>query len=122
MAIYFFKKILSSIACILNALDRQFLSMKLATMNPEMDAEARYQAAAAMLAPPPAAFACSYAAADLSSAAHPAQLVDSYADAFLPAGWAAQQGDLHSAAAFDACHDHGHGLHAPPSPPARHGK
>ena len=107
----------------MECLDRQFLSMKLATMNPELDAD---QAAAAMLAPPPAAFACSYAAAaaaaDPSSAAHPAQLVDWYADAFLPAGWAAQQGDLHSAAAFDACHDHGHGLHAPPSPPARHGK
>jgi hypothetical protein len=108
VAIYFFKKILSSIACILNALDRQFLSMKLATMNPELDAEARYQAAAAMLAPPPAAFPSSYAAAADPSA----QLVDSCAGAgaFRPACWAAHQGDdLHSAA---ACHDYGHGLHA----------
>ena len=43
--------------------------MKLATMNPEMDAEARYQAVAAMLAPPPAAFPSSYAAAAAAAAA-----------------------------------------------------
>ncbi|RLM74537.1 transcription factor bHLH78-like [Panicum miliaceum] len=51
----------------------EFLSMKLATMNPELDADARYQAAAAMLAPPPAAFP-SYDPSSFVAAAHPAQL------------------------------------------------
>ncbi|PUZ46696.1 hypothetical protein GQ55_7G103100 [Panicum hallii var. hallii] len=110
----------------------EFLSMKLATMNPELDADARYQAAAALLAPPPTAFPSSYDPSSFVATAHPAQLADSCAGAFRP-GWAAQLDDLRSVAGA-ARHDHspaaaaanGHGLYAPPSPPARdsflHGK
>lgn len=82
--------------------------MKLSTMNPELDLDARYQTA--VLAPPhhhPAAAFPSYAAAaadpSFVTAAHPPaqqqqQLVDSCAGSFRPgSGWEAQ--DLQSVVA-----------------------
>ncbi|OEL21052.1 Transcription factor bHLH77 [Dichanthelium oligosanthes] len=109
----------------------EFLSMKLATMNPELDADARYQTATAMLA-------CQYqpatAAADPSfvATAHHAQQLDySCAGAFRPDGWELSQ-DLQSvvarhstAAGAGAVHDHYLLYPSPSSPPAHssfHGK
>ncbi|KAK8448626.1 hypothetical protein SEVIR_7G065725v4 [Setaria viridis] len=113
----------------------EFLSMKLSTMNPELDLDARYQTA--VLAPPhhqPAAEFPSYAAAaadpSFVTASHPPaqqqqqQLVDSCAGSFRPgSGWEAQ--DLQSVVARHnhsaAAAVHGHDLsYAPQSSPAAH--